>query len=52
MPQAHSKDVLMKMFFPTCFIAVFVTIASVETAIEVFLCKSVNHYQLADVIPC
>jgi len=41
MPQAHRKNVLIKMFFPTSF---YNSCVGWETAIEVFLCKSVNHY--------
>lgn len=49
MPQAHRRNVLIWRFFPTSF---YNSCISWETAIEVFLCKSVNHYQLADVILC
>lgn len=49
MPQAHRKNVLIKMFSPT---SIYNSCISWETAVKVFLCKSVNHYQLADVIRC
>lgn len=49
MLQAYGRNVLIKMFFPSSF---YNSCIIWETAVEICLCKSVNHYQLAEVILC